>query len=181
VRLLAVLDRLVGGVDLGFHHLQDFLRFVAGGGQYRQRVEGSGKARLTVGRGAAVGDRAIRDSVEVATQGDDLAVGQGQTVGQVQFDLPGRNGRCVLGKTQLGAVADGGVFAAFEACLGLALERAVERRWLVILEGVMTFGEKDHRRAIARNGDTLFGEEAVQFGNDLAVVQQEILRVLWSG
>ena len=68
-----------------------------------------------LGRGVAIADRLAGDAIEVAAQGDYLAISEREPVGQVQFDLACGNGRGVLDEAKQGVVADGGVLTAFEA------------------------------------------------------------------
>jgi len=67
-----------------------------------------------LGRGVAIADRLAGDAIEVAAQGDHLAIGQCEPVGQVQFDLARRDGRRFLAEAKQGVIAYGGVFTAFE-------------------------------------------------------------------
>ena len=112
--LLPLLDRLLDRRNLLLHHGKDLVCFFARGGQHGQGVEGCGKALHAFGRGGAIADGLARNAIEVAAQGDDLAIRQRQSVGQVQFDLARGNRRGIFDEAQQGVIADGGVFTPFK-------------------------------------------------------------------
>ncbi|MCY1421883.1 hypothetical protein D9M71_375480 [compost metagenome] len=166
VGLATVFDRLVGSGDFLLHDREDLAGFFPGGGKHGQRIKGGSKTLDAFFSIGAIGNRPLGNAIEVAAQSDDLAVTEGQAIGQVQGDFPGWNRRAVLAEAQQGVVADGGVFAAFKTQHRLAAGwRFGRQAEAVVLDGVVAVDDQYDAGVGAGNLDAVDTEQGIEVGD----------------